>query len=173
MKKPYLSARNRCRGAKLREEQLRRYTVNPDTECWEFTGKLGQDGYGKLKRNGATVRAHRVFYEAFVGPIPPGRLVCHKCDNPKCVNPKHLFCGTQLDNERDKDSKGRRPPSWFVQFPELRKRGADNPAAKLTEQQAREIRATRGNTRKLADKFGVARSTIQRVRTGKKWKHLI
>ena len=161
--------RNRARGARIRDEQLRRYRISA-SGCWEFTGKFGADGYGKLKRDGKTVRAHRAFYEALVGPIPRGLLVCHRCDNPKCVNPAHLFCGTVLDNERDKDAKRRRPPPWWVLHPELALRGVKNPASKLTLAQVAEIRRPGAGTNELARKFGVNRTTIQRVRSGKNWR---
>lgn len=64
-------------------------------------------GYGQLNFNGAITKAHRLSYAAFVGPITGGLFVCHKCDNPKCCNPAHLFLGTQQDNVADMVAKGR------------------------------------------------------------------
>lgn len=77
--------------------------------CWYFTGTKTPEGYGKLwdtelKEMG---RAHRMAYELYVGPIPDGLQVCHHCDNPSCVNPQHLYLGTNDDNIRDKMQKGR------------------------------------------------------------------
>lgn len=75
--------------------------------CWIWTGATVRGGYGFFwdgKRNGV---AHRYSYRLKYGPIPKGKIACHKCDNPKCVNPDHLFIGTYQDNELDKYAKGR------------------------------------------------------------------
>ena len=101
------AANSRTKAKKLIADQLNR-VVKTTCGCWEWQGVLDKDGYGKAKRYGKTIRAHRLFYEEFVSNIPHGMLVLHNCDNPKCCNPEHLFIGTQLDNERDKDAKGRR-----------------------------------------------------------------
>lgn len=84
------------------------------SNCWKWTSSLDKDGYGLItiyKNNKAhNVRSHRASYEMFTGKLIPKRMViCHTCDNPKCVNPNHLFLGTQKDNIRDKVNKGRQP----------------------------------------------------------------
>jgi hypothetical protein len=83
-----------------------RYAIS-ETGCWEWTGALNNKGYGKLCVNGKQIFAHRASYALHVGPIPPGSVICHLCDNPRCVNPDHLFAGTMLDNTRDMIAKGR------------------------------------------------------------------
>jgi hypothetical protein len=74
--------------------------------CWEWVAAKDRDGYGQFKGNGH-VRAHRFSYDEFVGPIPEGLQVLHRCDNPSCVNPEHLWVGTNADNMADKCEKGR------------------------------------------------------------------
>ena len=111
----YLAEINRLRGEELRTAQLINYKVLANG-CWEWQGGSGQDGYGKLKRHKKTLRAHRVFYEHHKGEVPEGMWVLHECDNPLCVNPAHLWLGTQLDNEQDKDKKKRRPPPALTKY---------------------------------------------------------
>jgi hypothetical protein len=77
------------------------------TACWHWRGVTNQFGYGRFSYRGKTQVAHRLSYEAFVGPIPGGMSVLHKCDNPSCINPEHLWLGTYSDNRRDCLSKGR------------------------------------------------------------------
>lgn len=75
--------------------------------CWLWMGRRGHRDYGMYRHHMVSYRAHRWSWMLEHGPIPPGLLVCHKCDNPPCVRPDHLFLGTPLDNIRDMESKGR------------------------------------------------------------------
>lgn len=79
-------------------------------DCQEFRGCRIKKGYGQVNMNGRTVYAHRLAYALHYGEDPTGKCVLHKCDNPPCVNPDHLFLGTQADNVRDMWAKGRARP---------------------------------------------------------------
>jgi HNH endonuclease len=129
--------------------------------CWEWTSYSDGGGYGNISRNGKTQKAHRVSYEAFKGPIPPGLVVRHTCDNPCCVNPDHLILGTQKDNMADRDSRGRRDV-----------KGEQVGTAKLTEKEVLEIRASSESLSKLAAKYNVDKSNVYQIKAGKSWKHL-
>lgn len=78
-----------------------------DDECWLWIAHKIPSGYGQFNAMGKIMRAHRVSWILKNGPIPPEKVICHKCDNPSCVNPNHLFLGTLKDNSRDMIKKGR------------------------------------------------------------------
>ena len=134
-------------------------------ECWRWRGAHVPDGYGSflLSSNGAGsarfVKVHRLAWILAYGVIPEGMHVCHRCDVRDCVNPRHLFLGTNSDNVADRVAKGR----------SARLRGARNPRAKLTPEAVAEIRANPGVTSEFALRFGVARVQIQRARRGDTW----
>jgi len=90
-------------------EKIKLFTkVNSETGCWEWQKRLDKDGYGISWHKRKTMKAHRMSYMVYIGELHKGKLVCHKCDNPRCCNPFHLFQGTPLDNIRDAQQKGRK-----------------------------------------------------------------
>lgn len=136
-------------------------------DCLEWTGSRNEHGYGGLRIDGQLVKAHRFAFELVYGPIPDGMDVCHRCDNPPCCNPVHLFLGTARDNGQDMVRK-RRHGSWA--HPESRPRGEAHHAAKLTWDVVRAIRSRADESRSaLAREFGVSRRAIRCVIDGVTW----
>jgi len=140
--------------------------LSPD-ECWEWKAGTFKSGYGAFFIDGNNEGAHRVSWKIHNGKIPEGLSVLHKCDNPLCVNPDHLFLGTQEDNMTDKVSKGRQ--SSVILLGEL------NGQAVLVESQVIEIRELYStglvSQQDIADYFGVSRSHISNIITGHKWRN--
>jgi len=135
--------------------------------CWVFAGTRSNKNYGQLRigpRGTGLMLAHRASYECFVGPVPPGMWVLHRCDNPACVNPEHLFLGTSDDNIADMEAKGRRRAGKWER----------HRSAKLTQDIVRECRrlyALGGVThQQLADRFGVAQQTMFLAVSEKTWR---
>jgi hypothetical protein len=130
--------------------------------CWEWTAACDKNGYGWFWMDGENLASHRASWILHKGPIPEGKLVCHKCDNPPCINPDHLFLGTAQDNSSDAKKKGRTL------------RGICHPRAVITPEIANRIR-TQYQFRKtthvmLAERYGIGRTLVQHVLYRKAWK---
>ena len=145
--------------------------------CWLWMGYRMPRGYGQLSVDGRRVLAHRRAWVLANGPIPDGSQVLHRCDNPPCVRPSHLFLGTHLDNIADRHTKGREAKGdrhGTRLHPESVRRGECHSSARLTADQAARIRSRYGapgeTCSTLAAEFGVSRSTIERVGNEKLWR---
>lgn len=145
---------------------LIRSSVTIDSNgCWIWQKSKSRSGYGHLQWKGVN-QAHRVSHAAFVGPIPDGLYVCHRCDIKACVNPDHLFLGTHAENMRDLANKGlAKGRPWSGVLPP-RHEGERCHLAKLTDAQVLEIRSRSGRHCDLAAEYGVAAKTISRIRRG-------
>ena len=145
-----------------------KFEVQADTGCWNWIGAKNSYGYGAVSWKGKATNASRAAYECFVGDIPEGLVVCHKCDNPACCNPAHLFAATQAENLKDCRDKGRM----------VYRRGKDHhrATAKLTEEMVLDARRRYfdlGETQtSIARDFGVNSATISRVVRGEFWHHV-
>lgn len=155
------------RGATMEEKFLNR-TLKTDG-CWIWQGNRDRNGYGLFTHKGVYFCdfAHRVSYTIHVGPIQEGLVICHRCDNPPCVNPDHLFQGTQRDNQEDAQKKER---TRIL-------KGAAHWAAVLNLEQVVEIKRrlasySPGLTTALAKEFGVSVPTIKAIKAGRNWSHV-
>lgn len=140
----------------------------PD-QCWPWTASRNESrgGYGQIRtQDGRTLKAHRVAYEIQHGPIPRGLFVCHRCNNPICCNPHHLYAGTPAENAADTIAAGR-----VYHIPPLR--GEASPHAKLTAAEVLEILASTDGHQRLARIYGVSRQAIFRIRKGLTWKNAL
>ena len=139
------------------------YIPVTESGCWLWTGYPEKDGYGYICVDGKRPKAHRFSYETFIGKIPEGMSVLHKCDISCCVNPSHLFIGTHKDNMRDQKNKGRTL---------LGEKGSN---VKLKEEDVLKIisAARSGEPQsKIAKRFGISQASVSLIHTGKNWPHI-
>lgn len=146
--------------------------MGPDDACWPWLGSKYEKTkrhlpYGKAKAFGYGSTAHRVAYLLYYGELPAGKDVCHKCDNPPCCNPDHLFLGDDFTNMQDCKAKGRN------RIPDAK--GEDCAAAKLTEVQVKDIRKLKAEGwthAQIAEQFGICFQNSSLITLRKNWKHV-
>ncbi|NGX57246.1 MAG: hypothetical protein K940chlam3_00132 [Chlamydiae bacterium] len=156
--------------------------------CWIWQKCRGRQSYGKTGWFSKAVTAHRASYIAFKGEIPEGLQVCHKCDVRLCVNPDHLWLGTQKDNMEDAKTKGRLKGTPGIKWTDQQrekilknrqppnKKGEAHHLAKLNEKNVREIRNLLREgikQNKIADKYGVCQSAVSHIKSGRRWPHIL
>ena len=142
--------------------------VEKSDGCWTWRGSGQRAGYGVFWLRGKLLGAHRASHVLFIGPVADGMDVCHHCDNPRCVNPDHLFVGTPRDNWNDMHRKGRGSPPPLI-------RGSAHPKAKLSEGLIPEVFRLRSlglTTYQIAEVFGISRPAICAVLNRKTWRHI-
>jgi hypothetical protein len=158
---PYCGRGNLC--PVMRKENFLEKVTERDG-CWIWTACIRDFGYGLFSMGyGRTINAHIASYRIFVGEIPKKKFVLHKCDNPPCVNPDHLFLGTQADNMADKTTKNRQA------------KGERHGMSKLTSEAVSDIRKryAEGTIKaRLAEEYGISRTHVARVINGSIWSHV-
>lgn len=145
----------------IRERFEEKFERLEEADCWLWKGATGGRGYGAFSLEGRSHAASRVSWMLYRGEIPEGLDACHTCDTPLCVNPNHLFLGTDKDNHDDCVKKGRDIA------------GEKTYNAKLTESDVREIRSSTATIRSVAVQKGICPAQAWRIKHGERWKHVV
>lgn len=152
-------------------DRLFNMTAIQENGCWNFTGYKDKYGRGAFGYRGSSHVAPRISYLLTKDDIPSGICVLHSCDNPSCINPEHLFLGTQMDNVHDMIIKGR--DNFSLRNP---MKGSLNGQSILNEDRVKQIKSLLNEGRllyrELAESFGVSRQTITNIATGRCWSHV-
>lgn len=151
-------------GLSLRERFDANWEAVTETGCWIWTASLSH-GYGQLNVDRKIIRAHRIAWLVYRGPIPSHLFVCHHCDTRICCNPDHLYLGTAQQNSKDAFRRGRNDVPRNTQ-------GERAHFARLTAAQVIQIRADPRSNLEVATELGMSRSTIEKIRNRLLWKHI-
>lgn len=147
----------------MKESLEAKFMKGKNNECWNWTHATSNHGYGSFTFNGKRYIASRLAYEIYIGPIEKGHHICHKCDNPKCVNPSHLFSGTIKENMSDMVKKNRSA------------KGQNHSQSKLNDRQVKIIKKLIKQNRKnieIAAKFNINRRTVNHIKSETRWSHI-
>ena len=148
---------------------LRRVAFDEPDKCWLWVGATIAAGYAVLGTDAGSVRGHRLMWTIVNGPIPNGLEVCHKCDVPRCLNPRHLFLGTHAENMADAKAKGRMHNwSHYTNMPPQKPKISIARIAEMRELHRRHVLTYR----QLAAKFRISISQVENIVTRRSWKHL-
>jgi hypothetical protein len=158
----YVAERAKRAAVNLGKRFWRRVDIKSSTECWEWQGRRNDSGYGEFDNGNRPHIASRVAYELTNGPIDPVLKVCHSCDNPPCVNPAHLWLGTNQENMLDAQQKGRLRGGNGL-------RGSAINRSRLCIEQVREIRVSGKSAKELAEQYGVSTTAIRKIWNRENW----
>ncbi len=163
----------RCLSKKISTRDRFKFNSSfPDANgCINWLAAKDKDGYGRIqKSDGVRVRAHRFAYEEFIGPIPEGYCVCHHCDNPSCVNPEHLWVGTNKENTLDRAKKGRGAKNNLAGIP---KKLCPNKKLSISDvHKIRELLNSGMTQKSIAKLYNLHWSSIQKIKLKTTWSHI-
>lgn len=149
----------------IKDRLIENSSIDQETGCWNWNGSLINKGYGQISIKGKNCQPHRISWKVFVGEIPKGMQINHKCHNSKCINPEHLYTGTQQENIRDMDLSNRRSISF----------GSKCNQSRLNDGLIKIIRDSLSKGSRacdLANEFGVGRTCIANIKHKRTWKHV-